>query len=320
MKVLIVTPAAARSLSGNRVTAERWGAMLRRLGADVRIADSFKDQPCDALIALHARKSAASIRRFRRDSAGGPLIVALTGTDLYVDLPKSAAARQSLELADFLIALQPDAINHLPTHLRDKVRVILQSAVPPPYRPRPLRSVFEVTVLGHLRTVKDPFRAALASRRLPASSRVRVVQVGEALSEAMRRRCQRETGSNRRYRWVGGLPRQRALTLLARGRLTVVSSKLEGGANVIAEALVAGVPVLASRVSGNFGMLGPEYPGYFEFGNTGELSELMSRAETDPAFYARLKRECRRLAVKFEPRRELATWRRFLDEIARQTR
>jgi glycosyltransferase involved in cell wall biosynthesis len=222
-----------------------------------------------------------------------------------------------LESADFLVALQPDAIHHLSGHLRNKTRVIVQSAAPPRTHPRPLRSVFEVSVIGHLRPVKDPFRTALASRRLPASSRIRIVQVGEALSETMRRRCEREMRSNRRYRWVGGLPRQGALKLLARSRLTIVSSRLEGGPNVISEAIVAGVPVLASRISGTIGMLGPDYPAYFEFGNTDQLSELMSRAESDPGFYSKLKGECHRLAVKFGPNRELATWRQFLGEIDR---
>ena len=269
------------------------------------------------MIALHARKSSDSIGRFRALRSQSPLVVALTGTDLYADLPRSAKALRSLELADLVIALQPDATHHVPTHLREKVRVILQSAVPPRTRPRPLRNVFEITVLGHLRPVKDPFCAALAARRLPSASRTRVVQIGEALTDPMRRRAEREMRINERYRWVGGLPRGKALKLLARSRLTVVSSRLEGGPNVISEALAAGVPVLATRISGVIGMLGPDYPGYFSVGATTELRELMLRAETDLDFYAMLKRECDRLAHRFRPEHELSNWRRILYEIRR---
>jgi hypothetical protein len=210
MRILIVTPAPPGSLAGNRVTATRWAAMLRKLGCRVAIAESFDGQSCDAMIALHARKSFASIRRFRALRGPAPLVVALTGTDLYADLPRSATARRSLELADLIIALQPDAINHLPAHVREKVRVVLQSAVPPRARPHRLRTVFEVSVLGHLRPVKDPFRAALAARRLASSSRIRILQVGEALTPQMRRRAEREMRINPRYRWVGGLPGSKA--------------------------------------------------------------------------------------------------------------
>jgi putative glycosyltransferase (TIGR04348 family) len=291
--------------------------MLRRLEHRVQLAESFARQPCDALIALHARKSFPSIRRFRALYPRAPLAVALTGTDLYADLPRSATARRSLDLADMLITLQPDAINHLPPEARAKARSILQSAVPPRVSPRPLNRVFEVTVLGHLRAVKDPFRTAIASRRLPASSRIRVIQIGRALTPEMLRQAQAEMRVNPRYRWLGELPRWKALRRLARSRLTVVSSRLEGGPNVVAEALVADVPVLSSRISGVIGMLGPDYPGYFTVGDTKTLVQLLQRAEGDAGFYANLANHCRKLAVHFEPIRELAAWRKLVDELGR---
>src|SRR5687767_12422254 len=108
MRILIVTPAPPGSRLGNRVTALRWAGMLRRLNHRVQLAESFTDQPCDAMIALHARKSFLSVRRFLALRPGSPLVVALTGTDLYSDLPRSAHARRSLEWADLLITLQPD--------------------------------------------------------------------------------------------------------------------------------------------------------------------------------------------------------------------
>jgi putative glycosyltransferase (TIGR04348 family) len=291
--------------------------MLRMVGHRVQIAETFADQRCEALLALHARKSFPSVHRFRAIFPSAPLVVALTGTDLYADLPRSAKARRSLELADLVVVLQPDAIAHLAPEFRRKARVILQSAVFRGVRPRALSRVFEVTVLGHLRAVKDPFRAGMAARRLSASSRIRIIQLGQALTEDMRRQAEAEMRINPRYRWLGGLPWGKAMRRLARSRLTVISSRLEGGPNVVSEALVAGVPIVSSRISGVIGMLGRDYPGYFPVGDTGALAELLARAETDPRFYAELRRICQERAPDFAPERELAAWRKLTDELER---
>ena len=59
---------------------------------------------------------------------------------------------------------------------------------------------------------------------------------------------------------------------------------MEGGANVVSEALAAGVPVLCSRISGSIGLLGEDYSGYFEVGDTAGLTELMLKCEQDKSF------------------------------------
>src|SRR6185503_866837 len=219
-----------------------------------------------------------------------PLVVALTGTDLYRDLPGSIRARQVLEWAWRIVVLQRLAIDELPQALRARARVIHQSARAAGRRPARRKGAFEVCVLAHLRAVKDPFRAAEASRLLPPSSRVRVLQVGGALDAAMGRRARREEAVNPRYRWLGEVPRWKALRVLARSRLLVLSSFLEGGANVISEALAASVPIVSSRIPGSIGLLGRDYPGYFPPGGTRALARLLRKAEADPAFYRRLER------------------------------
>lgn len=316
MRLLIVTPAPKGSRKGNRITADRWGCLLRQLGHRVTIADSFRDQPCEVLIALHARKSAASIRRFRAIRPDGRLIVALTGTDLYHDLPRSRAALRSIDLADRLVVLQARALAALPQGLQAKTNVIVQSAIGPKSRVSPRSDVFEVCVVGHLRPVKDPFRAALATRLLPPESRIIVSHLGAALGPAMARQARAEMLRNPRYRWLGDLPHTQALHLLARSRLLVNSSKMEGGANAICEALACGVPVLSSRIDGSIGLLGEDYPGYFEIGGTLELATLLSRFETDPAYRKRLTASCQALARIVEPKRELAAWQRLLTELS----
>jgi hypothetical protein len=216
MKVGIVTPAPARSRSGNRVTAQRWAGILRELGHRVSVAQEYGGERYDALIALHARRSSKAVARFRREHPGSPLILALTGTDLYRDIRTSRRAQESLESADRLVLLQPKGIAELAPGLRGKARVIFQSVAWGPLD-RPSRSRHaEVCVVGHLRPVKDPFRAALAARLLPRSSRIRILHVGRAMDEKMAKLARAEMQENRRYQWLGELPRWRVRRIYAR--------------------------------------------------------------------------------------------------------
>ncbi|NIP86013.1 MAG: TIGR04348 family glycosyltransferase [Planctomycetales bacterium] len=316
MRILMVTPAAAGSLSGNRVTALRWAGMLRQLGHRVRLASLYERQPCDLLVALHAWRSARSVARYAARQPDSPSIVALTGTDLYRDIHTRPAASRSLAQATRLVLLQPDGLRFLPRQLQGKARVIWQSARRPRSLPAKLKRVFEVCVSGHLRPVKDPFRAARAARLLPPSSRIRIVHLGRALSVSMQRQACAEMKANPRYRWLGELSPGAARGRVARSRLLVVSSKMEGGANVISEALVAGVPVLSSRISGSLGILGRDYPGYFETGDTSALAERLLRAESDQRFYRQLQEHARRRARLLTPAREKRAWQRLLAELA----
>jgi putative glycosyltransferase (TIGR04348 family) len=288
MKIALITPVPAQSRQGNRVTALRWARILKALGHQVRLTQHYDDKPYDLMVALHARRSFAAIARFHHLYPGRPLLVALTGTDLYGDIQTSQEAQQSLEFASHLILLQPKGMEELPAHLRPKARVIYQS-VPPPSRVWPkAKTSFDVCVLGHLRAVKDPFRTALAARLLPAASRIRVLHVGKALSDDMATCAGAEMAENPRYHWLGELPRWRALRVLARSHLLVLSSLSEGGANAISEALAMQVPIVASRIPGSIGLLGETYPGYFPVQDTAALSHLLHRAETDTTFYASL--------------------------------
>jgi putative glycosyltransferase (TIGR04348 family) len=316
MHIYLACPAPPGSRKGNRVTAERWAGLLRGLGHRVTIGQEYGGGPHDLLIALHARRSYPAVRRFRQLHPDRPLVVALTGTDLYRDLRTSRHAWQALGLADRVVALQRRAPDELPRGVRAKTRILYQSAEPTPDPPARNRTTFDVCVLGHLRHEKDPFRAALALRRLPADGRLRVFQAGQALSPALAERARALMEREPRYRWLGEVPRGRARRLLAGSHLLVISSRMEGGANVVSEALVDGVPVLASRIPGNVGMLGAGYPGYFPVGDTGALARLLLRAGSEPRFYGRLSAWCARLKMRFEPARERAGWEALLQELA----
>ncbi|MBI4565521.1 MAG: TIGR04348 family glycosyltransferase [Planctomycetes bacterium] len=312
----MVTPAPPRARNGNRVTALRWARILRKLGHRVAIRQECDGGSYDLLIALHAYRSHASIARFRRERPGLPIVVALTGTDLYRDLPVRRRAQISLDWATRIVALQPAARSHLASRHRRKTRVIYQSAEAIRGTAAPCRASFDICVLGHLRPVKDPFRAAKAARHLPASSRIRVLHAGRALSAAMARRARDEMQSNARYRWLGERPVREARRILARSRLMVLTSRMEGGANVVSEALAAGVAILSSRIAGSVGLLGRRYPGYFPAGDTRALARLMRRAETDRGFLDRLKRECARRQRLVSPAREHRAWAALIRELA----
>ena len=192
------------SRSGNQVTAVRWAKILRKIGHRVVISQQYNGEEIDLLVALHARKSFDSIDYFRRAHSGRPLIVALTGTDLYRDLRQSMKAQRSLDIATRLIALQPRALDELRPAWRKKTRIIHQSVSPfEAGRPRSSEKNFDVCVVGHLRRVKDPFRSAIAARLLPDSSRIRVIHLGSSLSSLEEARARREMMSNPRYHWLG---------------------------------------------------------------------------------------------------------------------
>jgi hypothetical protein len=106
VKIRLVTPAPLGVNNGNRMTALRWAAILRKLGHQLVIDQVYRGAPCDLLIALHARRSFESIERFHKTYPHRPLIVVLTGTDLYRDIHRNRRALRSLELATRLVGLQ----------------------------------------------------------------------------------------------------------------------------------------------------------------------------------------------------------------------
>jgi len=198
------------------------------------------------------------------------------------------------------------------------VRPILQSVQLPEglRRIAPEQDELQVCVLGHLRAVKDPLRAAEAARLLPADSRVRVVQLGRALEEPLAERAREEQESNPRYEWRGELPHAEALGVLAGSHLHVLSSQMEGGANALCEATATGVPTLASAIDASVGLLGDDYPGLFPVGDTQALAELMSRAEQDASFLVELRSRCAELAELLHPEREREALEQLLAELS----
>jgi putative glycosyltransferase (TIGR04348 family) len=318
-RVQILCPAPPGARNGNRITALRWARMLRSLGHRVEIDHDLADpqigSKADVLLLLHAAKCATAARNYRDHYPDRPLVVALTGTDLYRDLAAQPAARRSLQLADRIILLQRAGLTNLIPALKRKSRVIHQSSVPARVARYSFKRTFHVCVAGHLRAVKDPMRCAMAVRALPIESKIHVSQVGRAMTDHFANLAQRETRGSTRYSWLGELSHAQTRRRIARSHLLVLTSRMEGGANVISEACVAGVPILASRIEGTVGLLGDGHPGLFQVGNTAELRSLLLRAETDRAFYQQLCRASRVSASQFAPRLERQAWRTLMKEL-----
>jgi putative glycosyltransferase (TIGR04348 family) len=317
MRIVLITPPGPSTRTGNAVAALRWARILRQLGNRVTLAADYADEPADAMVAIHAWRSAEAIHRFKACHPERPLILQLSGTDIYQYMSEDPAPTlRSMELADRLVALNSLAWRVVPKKLRKKLRVIFQSARKPFARRKPSQRRIDVSVIGHLRNVKDPLRAAEAARLLPPASRIRIVHIGRAYSAEWAAKAAAEMAANPRYLWRDDVPRPAVQRLLRRSHAMVLSSRSEGGANVISEAIVTGVPILASRMDGNVGLLGADYPAYFPVGDTKTLARLLQRIEGDRRFVATLHRAIARRAPLFRPEREVAAWRRLLAELS----
>lgn len=309
MKILLLTPAPMGSLAGNRATAERWAKLLEISGHRVSLCSEYTAEAAadaDLLIALHAWRSHEAVGAWRRDFPLKPLVVALTGTDIYQfqqTQPEQTLA--AMDAADQLISLHRLVAADIPGRFRDRLTPVLQSAEP---LLRQLRQdgFFQVCVIGHLREEKDSLRAALAARLLPAESCIRILQAGKAHKEDWAVAARQEMAENPRYQWLGQLDRSRTAELLASSDVMVISSVMEGGANVVSEACRAGLPIIASAIPGNIGLLGPEYPGYYPVQDEQALAALLLKSENDPQWLQSLTDKVVRQADQFTPEAERA--------------
>jgi len=306
-QIEIVTPYSAKANNGNWRTAARWTRLLRGRYEVILQSDwgPGRHAHADCLIALHARRAHAAIREWRERFPGKPLILVLTGTDLYRDLPDDAQARESVRCADRLIVLQEDALRFIDPSQRGKARVVYQSArtlVPAVKASRRLNCI----LVGHLRAEKDPRTAMEAWSRLPPEAPVFLLHVGGALDRELGRFAQAFAQREPRYRWVGAMPHAWTRQAIKRAHLLILPSRMEGGANVVVEALSAGTPVLGSQMSGNIGMLGADYAGYFPVGDSAALAILLLECAGNASFYNRLTRQCARRSALFRPERERA--------------
>jgi len=295
-----VSPAAKETNNGNWHTAHRWAKFLSS-HCDIAIKQRWNaaGEDPDAMIALHAQRSAPSIHAWAAQQPGKPLVVVLTGTDLYRDIQNDASAQQSLELATHLVVLQEAGLAALPARLQAKARVIYQSAqrLKPASKPG---KQFKAVMVGHLRDEKDPLTFIKAAGLCDAKN-ISFEQIGDGLDAALAGAARQAAAHQPNYRWLGGLPRAQTRQRIKRAHVLANCSVMEGGAHVILEAVQSGTPVLASRISGNLGMLGAGYSGYIDVGDAAGLAALVQRCDAEPAFMTRLQSQCEQRAELFQP-------------------
>jgi len=329
--VVIVSPALADANNGNWQTVHRWQRMLAGRHR-VRVVREWPDSGGDAahnpahdavMIALHARRSAASIAAWARQYPDRGLAVVLTGTDLYRDIQTDPAAQRSLALAQRLVVLQERGPDALPAALRDKTRVIFQSAGARQPLAKPARHLRAVMV-GHLREEKSPETLLEAARLLAGEARIFIDHIGDALDPALGDAARATAADCPRYRWLGGLPHEAVRRRIQRAHVLVHTSRMEGGAHAILEAVRSGTPVLASQVPGNVGMLGTGYAGYFPQGDAAALAALLRRclaslqgpaAGDEGTFLTQLRHQCDARAPLFAPAAESLNLHRLVQEL-----
>lgn len=307
--LVLVSPAMPDANNGNWHTAHRWARFLSG-HCDIALLQSWPeshksfaaDLAPHCMVALHARRSAPSIQAWAAAWPHKPLIVVLTGTDLYRDIQNDANAQQSLALATHLVVLQDAGLAALPQAWRGKTSVIYQSAAA--LKPaRKSQRTFRALMVGHLRDEKDPltFMRAAARTRPSSTCPIYFDQIGAELDADLANAALETAQQALHYRWLGGLPRAVTRQHIKRAHVLVNCSKMEGGAHVILEAVQSATPVLASYIDGNVGMLGADYDGYFELGHDTQLAGLVQRCAAEPAFLEHLQNQCAQRAPLFAP-------------------
>jgi putative glycosyltransferase (TIGR04348 family) len=308
--LVIVTPALADANNGNWQTAHRWARLLSG-HYRVRLSAAWDGGDEHLMVALHARRSAASVQAWRAQAGPRPLVLVLTGTDLYRDIDQDTSALASLQAADRLVVLNELGLARLPAALRAKGTVCLQSTAarrPLAKTPRHLRAL----MVGHLREEKSPRTYFDAVRRLAGRHDILFDHIGGGLDPALaaeaRALADRQPQDRHpQYRWLGALPHASTRRRIQSAHVLVHASHMEGGAHVVTEALTSGTPVLASRIDGNVGLLGASYGGYFPWGDADALASQLQQARDDAAMLTALRGQCDERAPLFHPDRERQT-------------
>lgn len=312
--VLIISPALAGANNGNWQTAWRWSRLLRPLFRTT-ITDRWQGEDADIMLALHARKSAQAALAWAQAKGADHLAVVLTGTDLYRDIQTDPSAQRALQRSGQLVVLQERGPDALPEALRHKASVIFQSA-PRRATLTKTRRHLRALMVGHLRDEKDPLTYLRAVARLALRPDIYLDHIGEALESSLGQAAHLAASRYPQYRWLGGLAHAQTRSRIQRAHVLVHPSKMEGGAHVILEAVQSGTPVLASRIDGNVGMLGPDYAGYFALGDDAALAALLQRCRDDTDFLPLLRQQCAARAPLFEPQREQALLRQLVAQLA----
>lgn len=314
--VLIVSPALADANNGNWQTAWRWSRLLAGHMRTQIVKEWHPGEHAEAaaMLALHARRSAASIAAWAQAHPGHGLAVVLTGTDLYRDIHEDVSARRSLALAQRLVVLQDQGLLELSAPYRERTRVIFQSTTERRALKKTQRHL-RALMVGHLREEKSPQTLYEAAHLLRDRPDIHIDHIGEALDPVLGEQARATMAACPNYHWFGGLDHEEVRRRIQRAHLLVHASRMEGGAHVLMEAVCCGTPVLASRIPGNVGMLGADYGGYFPVGDAAALAQLLRQCRDEADRVSALRAQCQLRAPLFAPAAERESLLALLQDL-----
>ena len=227
MQILIASPYPLDSPKGNSITALRIERLLKQAGHQASAVHGTLTAGADAMIALHATKTYPLSAAFKQQHPGKPLILYLTGTDLYRDLlEKKSDCLNAMELADILVVSQPASLSSIPAQYQQKSRVVRASIMLPELEdvsPPPQPSF---ALVAHLRPVKNPFLLNRALEQLHALP-LHAYTLGSALDEKMIEDAHSWQAKDPRFRWLDNVPYPQALSWISQVTATINSSHLE---------------------------------------------------------------------------------------------
>ena len=315
--ICIISPGLAAANNGNWQTAKRWQQMLSN-DYHVEIMLQWDGKPYDAMLALHARRSADSMALWAAKSPTKPIVLALTGTDLYRDIAVDPSAQRSLQLAHRLVVLQEMGLKSLPVEFQSKGEVIFQST-PRRQSAKKTTQKLRALMVGHLRSEKSPETYFAAARALAQRSDIVLDHIGAPLDADLGTQARQLAEELPNYRYLGEQTHAATRARIAHAHVLVHPSRMEGGAHVVMEAVMSGTPVLASRIDGNVGMLGADYAGYFDSGDAQQLANALiecregqNRAQSK---LAQLTRQCTLREKLFEPLAEQTSLRLIFAQL-----
>lgn len=308
MHILASSAYPLSSPKGNSITAKRIASLLSSAGHTAEAINTDMPPEADVMIALHATKTLAASRRFKTQCPNGKLIIYLTGTDLYKDQPtNNPEFYEALNLADTLVISQPASLDSIPNCYKEKTHLVPASVMLPPEKHVSSPPSSSIALVGHLRPVKNPFLMNQALDQLTDLD-VHAYTLGAALEPNMITEVNLWQQKDHRFQWLDDVEHAEALSWMRQVDFTLNTSHSEGGSNAVTESIVLGTPVLASRIEGNVGLLGRDYLGYFEPGNSSELAKLINKALTDQNFSEQLTQQIKELQPRFATQKETEGW------------
>jgi glycosyltransferase involved in cell wall biosynthesis len=305
--LLIHSPYADHTGQGNSVTAVRLGKILSGGGYRVTYSErEYSGEEAEVMIALNARKSANAIVRFCELNPSSKLIIILTGTD--INHPDSSdedsAAWASMMLAERLVVLHEASLKQVPKIFREKTCVIHPSVtLPEGLLHAPSKDGFKIMMAGNMRQEKNPELAHAAAEKI--SPALEIHHYGECTS----------TGSENVIEH-GIFSHDTMLDAMSSAGVLLNTSFQEGGANAICEAVTMGLPVVASAISGNIGMLGEDYAGLFPSNDLDALVNMLEKTANGLEFYALLKKQLATRAPLFTYAQESESWQDLLNGLS----